>query len=108
MINNEIQTAMEPTELESIKYITDSVSTLGDEVLVVSMEECSELIKELSKIHRGKKVPNNPSVIEEISDVLICIDWIKEYLGLTDSDINNMKEAKIARIKSKIANGTLK
>lgn len=108
MINNGIQTAMIPSQVNEIDYITDSVSLLGDEVLVISMEECSELIKELSKIHRGKKVPNNPSVIEEISDVLICIDWMKSYLGLVDSDINKMKSAKIDRIKDKISKGTLK
>ena len=43
--------------------------------IIIAMEECSELIKELSKVLRGKC--NVDNVSEEIADVQIMLEQLK-------------------------------
>lgn len=81
---------------KKINYITDAVNVLGDTALVITMEECSELQKELSKHIRGKG--NYDNTCEEIADVLITIDWAIEKLNLNPKDIEYWKDKKKARI----------
>ena len=54
---------------------------------VVCMEECSELIQAISKMKRGKD--NRDNLIEEMADVMICIDILKQVYGVSDSEIQN-------------------
>lgn len=51
----------------------------------VCMEECAELIQAISKEKRGKSDKDHLS--EEIADVLICIEMLKQIYNITDDEI---------------------
>ena len=61
----------------------------------VCMEECAELIQAISKAKRGKIDRDN--MIEEIADVLICIEMLKQMYMISDEKINKWIERKQAR-----------
>lgn len=61
----------------------------------VCMEECAELIQAVSKAKRGKI--NRDNMIEEIADVLICIEMLKQMYMISDEKINKWIEKKQAR-----------
>ena len=54
---------------------------------VVCMEECAELIQAISKMKRGKD--NRDNLIEEMADVMICIEILKQVYGISDNEIQN-------------------
>ena len=54
---------------------------------VVCMEECAELIQAVSKMKRGKD--NRDNLIEEMADVMICIEILKQVYGISDNEIQN-------------------
>ena len=54
---------------------------------VVCMEECAELIQAISKMKRGKD--NRDNLIEEVADVMICIEILKHVYGISDNEIQN-------------------
>lgn len=65
---------------------------------VVAMEECSELIKAISKVIRygdcGKQIID---LTEEIADVLICIEQLKVMYDISDDDIQKIVDEKCKR-----------
>lgn len=61
----------------------------------VCMEECAELIQAISKAKRGKI--NRDNLTEEIADVLICIEMLKQMYMISDEKINKWIEKKQAR-----------
>ena len=61
----------------------------------VCMEECAELIQAISKAKRGKLDADN--LTEEMADVLICIEMLKQLYDIVDSDINAWIETKQRR-----------
>lgn len=75
---------------ESIEYYGE------DKQLIVAMEECSELIQAVSKELRGKSDPTH--LAEEIADVLISIEIIKDVCHISDRAINAWIKCKQDRI----------
>lgn len=76
--------------------IVRSIDHYGEEIqATVCMEECAELIQEISKAKRGKIDRDN--MIEEIADVLICIEMLKQMHMISDEKINKWIERKQAR-----------
>ena len=69
---------------------------------VVCMEECEELIQAISKMKRGKD--NRDNLIEEVADVMICIEILKQVYGISENDIQNYvcqkQNRSIERMKS--------
>ena len=61
----------------------------------VCMEECAELIQAISKAKRGK--PNKENLKEEIADVLICIEMLKQMYAIPSSDIDRWINQKQVR-----------
>lgn len=61
----------------------------------VCMEECAELIQAISKEKRGKIDRDN--MTEEIADVLICIEMLKQMYMISEDKINKWIEKKQAR-----------
>lgn len=59
------------------------------------IEECSELIKELTKARRGMGDVNN--IEEEIADVVLVIKQLMHLLDITESDIEKIVEEKVER-----------
>ena len=76
--------------------IADSIWHYGkNNQSTVCMEECAELIQAISKAKRGKIDRDN--MIEEIADVLICIEMLKQMYMISDEKINKWIEKKQAR-----------
>lgn len=68
--------------------VQNSIKHYGSDLqTTVCMEECSELIQAISKMKRGKD--NRDNLIEEMADVMICMDILKQVYGVSDSDIQN-------------------
>lgn len=88
-----------------MKYI-EAIKVDKELCLTISMEECSELIQAISKAKRGKL--NKENLIEEISDVLICMDWLKEMYKINESELDNMILFKKKRIENRLINKTFK
>lgn len=69
---------------------------------VVCMEECAELIQAISKMKRGKD--NRDNLIEEMADVMICMEILKQVYGISDNEIQNYvcqkQNRSIERMKS--------
>jgi NTP pyrophosphatase (non-canonical NTP hydrolase) len=77
--------------------IAKSIKHYGAEIQgTVYMEECAELIQAISKAKRGKFDENN--MTEEIADVLICIEILKQIYNIPDYSIKNWIERKQKRI----------
>lgn len=77
--------------------IAKSIKHYGAEIQsTVCMEECAELIQAISKAKRGKFDENN--MTEEIADVLICIEILKQIYNIPDYSIKNWIERKQKRI----------
>lgn len=78
-----------------------------DSQIDVSIEEMSELIKELikykrSKIHfREKKAASRDHVVEEIGDVMFMMEYLKEIFDITDSEIRQTVIQKALRTKER-------
>lgn len=69
-----------------------------DAQMVVCMEECAELIKEISKYFRyGNKGP----LVEEIADVRIMLEQLVFYLDIQEK-VDKMVEYKIDRIVDRL------
>lgn len=86
------------------EFIEYNKSNKEDNILIIAIEEMAELQQELSKIIRGKKEANrdNYSLLEELADVQICIDTIKQYSRITDDDLKYAMDTKMERIRRKI------
>lgn len=72
---------------------------------LVAMEELSELQKAISKLVRNPEEKTKPlefkglrnNLIEEMADVVICMDQLKEYYKIKASDIQTIINSKQAR-----------
>lgn len=83
------------------KILKKAISIFGEPLQhVIAMEECSELIKEISKGLRGEG--NEISMVEEIADVLIMIDQLKLMHHISDKEIEDEIEFKLLRINGRL------
>lgn len=81
--------------------IQDAIDHWGVQMqTIVCMEECSELIKECSKMLRGKC--GREHLIEEMADVYICLEMLKKMYGITSTDIVNERVRKLERLRKRI------
>ena len=84
------------------EIIKDSIKHYGvDLQSTVCMEECAELIQAISKEKRGKSDKEN--LAEEMADVIICIEMLKQIYNITEDEIYSWvitkQERTIKRIK---------
>ena len=71
----------------------------------IAMEECSELIKAISKCKRyGCINKYRENLIEEMTDVLIMIDELKMIYQISDVDISDIRQYKMNRQSYRIKN----
>ena len=66
-----------------------------DEIMNLVIEECSELIKEITKSYRGMGDVNN--IEEEISDVVLVLSQLIYLLDISEDDIKRIVEEKVER-----------
>ncbi len=77
---------------------------------LVAMEELSELQKAVSKLVRYPEERTKPfdfkglrnNLIEEMADVLICMDQLKEYYNITHAEIQINIDSKQARQRRRL------
>ena len=86
-----------------LNVVKKSIEHYGSDLqTVVCMEESAELIQAISKMKRGKDNRNN--LIEEVADVMICIEILKQVYGISDNEIQNYvcqkQNRSIERMKS--------
>lgn len=89
-----------------MNYYNEVNATIGDKLLIIGIEELSELQKELTKILRGKE--NREHLLEEYADVLICLEWIKQHCSLSEEEINQWIDKKSERIAKKLEEGVFR
>lgn len=71
----------------------------------IAMEECSELIKAISKCKRyGCEDEYRDNLIEEMADVLFILDELKLIYDISDDTIADTKKYKIDRQSYRIEN----
>ena len=64
-----------------------------EELMVITMEECGELIQECSKAIRMQDF-NRDELKEELSDVMCMIDLMVEYDIISKKDLSNGSQLK--------------
>lgn len=74
----------------------------AEKQIIVAMEECAELTKELSKLLRNKN--NLMSVAEEMADVEIMIEQIKQHFAVS-AVVAGFKVYKIKRLEKRLKTG---
>lgn len=79
------------------QIIAGGIKKLGDNQLIVAIEELSELQKELCKYFRGK--PNLSHITEELADVMIMCETVKQFFNINENDIEKIISEKLERIK---------
>ena len=85
--------------------IKRSIEHYGKDVQsTVCMEECAELIQAISKEKRGKSDKEN--LAEEMADVIICIEMLKQIYNITEDEIYSWVITKQERIIRRIEKDT--
>lgn len=75
-----------------------SIEINGEQIKkIITMEECGELIQEISKDLRGKF--NHCHMVEEIADVLICIEMLKMIYHVDEKELQDFINYKVDRQK---------
>lgn len=67
----------------------------------IAQEECAELQQDISKCYRNKElIPTEvrENLIEEIADVMICLEQLQVIFHISDAEILCWKEAKENRL----------
>lgn len=71
-----------------------------EEVLVITMEECGELVQACSKVMRsGGKKKYLRNLKEEIGDVYLMLEILKTHGYFTDEDIYNRQQLKRDKLR---------
>lgn len=82
-----------------------SIEHYGKDVQsTVCMEECAELIQAISKEKRGNS--DKDHLAEEIADVIICIEMLKQIYNITEDEIYSWVINKQERIIRRIEKDT--
>ena len=88
-------------ELEFKRIIRQGIKRNGETLTnVITMEELSELQKEVSKKTRYKP-SDNYDLIQEMSDALICIGNLCQQYNINTDDLKKGINVKIKRINKK-------
>ena len=79
----------------------------ADAQAMVHMEECAELIQAVSKMRRAANAGKDDdaaryNLVEEISDVLICMKQMQEIYDIPDHDIQLMVDKKCRRQEARL------
>ena len=70
-----------------------------DELLVILIEECGELIQAASKAIRCAEYYDNDRLTDEVGDVLTMIDLLHEYDLVSWNDLDERKKVKLERLR---------
>lgn len=68
---------------------------------MIAQEECAELIQAISKCLRSKEeipIKERMNLIEEMADVMICIQQLQCMYYISDEELYSMKQKKENRL----------
>lgn len=85
---------------KSIQSTNDLLGGQGNYNLVIAMEELNELGQQISKVLRGKLDKNH--LIEEVADVIIALQYVKQICNISETEIDNAIQYKIKRLDDTI------
>ena len=102
--NNIAHISEDIIKLAHISYIDYLNKSNPDEILVIPMEEKAELTQHLSKIVRKKETADNLGLLEELADVQICIDNLKQYFNIDEETFKYAIDVKLDKAANKIKN----
>ena len=69
------------------------------ELMLITMEECGELVEACSKTIRCEKYEDDERMIEEVGDVLVMIDLMIKRGLVKQEDLEARKTVKIEKLK---------
>ena len=98
------------THEEQINILRQSITNLdskhkqidtfnGFHNIVIVIEELSELTKELTKALRNKE--DMTGILEELADVSLGIDYVKEIFDITDKELEYARSIKMNELQKK-------
>ena len=70
-----------------------------EELMVVTMEECGELIQACSKAIRRDKYYDNKKILEEVGDVMCMLELMHEFDLFSWDDVDTRVEVKREKLK---------
>ena len=70
-----------------------------EELMVVTMEECGELIQACSKAIRRDKYYDNKKILEEVGDVMCMLELTHEFDLFSWDDVDARVEVKREKLK---------
>lgn len=85
--------------MRDIKMLIDAHGV--EETLTICEEEASELIKALTKYKRARnhseQMRRKDGALEEMADVVICIDMLMTVFGVTERELEKEVKKKMER-----------
>ena len=69
------------------------------ELLIITMEECGELIQACSKAIRCDKYYDNSELLQEVADVYCMLELMHEYDLISFTDVDILVERKKEKLK---------
>lgn len=69
-------------------------------------EECGELTQAVTKFCSDETPEARQAIIEEMVDVIICIETVKNVLEISDSELTDMRHWKMVRNLQRIGEVT--
>ena len=74
--------------------------------MMICTEECSELIQAITKrirYYKSETINTRENLVEEIADVIICIEYLKMIDAIDQSEIDLYISSKIKRLNFNIS-----
>ena len=92
---------------EQKKVLIKALKNYGvDKQLLICEEEAAELIQAITKMQRYPDDLNRrDNLIEEMADVLICLEYLKLIYKIDDAEVDKQMNGKVKRIKNRMEMG---
>jgi NTP pyrophosphatase (non-canonical NTP hydrolase) len=91
--------------MTDIPYQGQIVRRYGEAQYNIAMEECAELIQAINKQIRYHTKESREDLIEEMADVLICIEQLKLLAEIKPFELQHMVDWKWERTKRELLKG---
>lgn len=73
-----------------------------DAQIPVYMEECAELAQAISKMHRKPSEARRDNLVEEMADVLVCMNQLQRIYGIQNWELQKKVREKTQRTEERI------
>lgn len=92
---------------ETNKITEKAIATYGGELQsMVAMEECAELVQAISKcIRKPHNEKARKHLVEEMADVLICLEQLKSIYEVSDLELGIWTASKLSRLERRLNHG---